>query len=352
MTSKQTTSTYFLLALALIALYFSYLIAKPFLNPVFVAVMIAIVFHPMHARIRARIRSRTRAALVSTILVLLALGVPSIALGVVVSREVGQLYQLLSQKSAAQGGWNPYVIHAFEGLVSWAGKWIDLEAIDLRGNLLRWLEQFSRFLFSFGTRIVSNTLSFIADAVIAFFTLFFLFREGGAMRAHLTRLVPLKGEQVERLFTGISASILANVYGCVAVGMAQGSLTFLAFWILGLPSPVIWGLVTALFSLVPVIGSAAVWGPAAIILLISGHWGKALILLGWGAAVVGQIDTLLRPYVISGTAKLHTLLVFFALLGGVQAFGVMGLFIGPVVVSITLVVLEMLQEANEQIPAS
>jgi predicted PurR-regulated permease PerM len=182
--------------------------------------------------------------------------------------------------------------------------------------------------------------------------LFFLFREGGLMRSRLERLVPLRAEQVERLFSGISNSIVANVYGCIAVGIGQGFLTSIAFWILGLPSPVLWGLVTALFSLIPIIGSAAVWGPAAIILLASGHWIKALIMLGWGAAVIGQIDSVVRPYVISGKAKLHTLLVFFALLGGVKAFGIMGLFIGPVVLSVSLVVLDMLQEANEQIPAN
>jgi predicted PurR-regulated permease PerM len=130
------------------------------------------------------------------------------------------------------------------------------------------------------------------------------------------------------------------------VGVAQGSLLSLAFWVLGLPSPVLWGLVTALFSLIPIIGSAAVWGPAVLILLIGGHWWKGLILLGWGAAVVAQVDSLVLPYVISGRAKLHTLLVFFALLGGVNAFGVMGLFIGPLVLSVTLVVLEMLREAS------
>jgi predicted PurR-regulated permease PerM len=103
-------------------------------------------------------------------------------------------------------------------------------------------------------------------------------------------------------------------------------------------------MVTALFSLVPIVGSAAVWGPAAIVLAISGHWVKALILLGWGAGVVAQADNVVRPYVISERANLNTLAVFFALLGGVKAFGVMGVFIGPVALSFTLVVLEMLRE--------
>ena len=120
----------------------------------------------------------------------------------------------------------------------------------------------------------------------------------------------------------------------------------LAFWVLGLPSPILWGVVTGLFSLIPIVGSAAVWLPAAIILAAGGHWWKSLILLVWGAAIVGQIDSFIRPYVISGRVKLHTLLVFFALMGGVKAFGVMGLFIGPVVLSVTLVLLQMLQESN------
>jgi predicted PurR-regulated permease PerM len=346
MERKQATTTIFLLALAATALYFCYVIARPFLSPVFLAVMMAIVFHPVHARIQAHIRGRNTAALISTILVLLALIVPAVGLGVVVSQEIRGLYQLLNERSAAQGGWNPYVMHAMERLAGWAGRYIDLSTLDLRGALLRWLEQISQSLLSWGAWAASNIISFVVDAVITFFTLFFLFREGGSMREHAATVVPLNAGQVERLFTGLSNSIVANVYGCLAVGLAQGSLTSLAFWVLGLPSPVLWGLVTALFSLIPIVGSAAVWGPAVILLVIGGHWWKALILLGWGAGVVGQIDTLVRPYVISERVKLHTLLVFFALLGGVEAFGVMGLFIGPVVLSVTLVVLEMLRETN------
>ncbi|MGC2195621.1 MAG: AI-2E family transporter [Terriglobales bacterium] len=346
MERKQAATTVFLLAVAAIALYFCYLIARPFLSPIFLAVMIAIVFHPVHVRVQARVRGRNTAALISTFLVLLVVVVPAVGLGVVVSQEIRGLYLLLNQKSAEQGGWNPYVMHAMERVLGWVGRYIDLSTLDLRGTLLRWLEQTSRFLLAWGAQVVSNIISFFVEAVIALFTLFVLFREGGSMKERAAAVLPLKSSQVERLFTGISDSIVANVYGCLAVGVAQGTLVSLAFWVLGLPSPVLWGVATVLFSLIPIVGSAAVWGPAVIILVVSGHWWKGLILLGWGAAVVGQVDSLVRPYVISERVKLHTLLVFFALLGGVQAFGVMGLFIGPVVLSVTLVVLEMLQETN------
>ena len=344
MERKQGVTALFLLVLAAIALYFCFLIIRPFLSPIFLAVMLAIVFHPVHIRIQARLRKRNAAALLSTILVILAFVVPAAGLGVVISRETSGLYQLLSERSTEQGGWNPYVMHAMERLVRWAGGYVDLSHLDLRGTILRWLEQISRYLFSWGAQVVGNFVSFIATAVIAFVTLFFLFREGAAAKEHVVEVLPLTRSQVERLFTGISNSIVANVYGVLAVGAAQGALATLGFWVLGLPSPVLWGMVTALFSLVPIIGSAAVWAPAAIILAVGGHWVKAMIMLGWGAGVVAQADNVVRPYVISQRANLSTLAVFFALLGGVQAFGVMGLFIGPVALSFTLVVLQMLRE--------
>ena len=344
MERKQAATAVFLLVLTVIALYFSYVIASPFLSPIFLALMLAIVFYPVHEQIQVRLRSRNGSALLSTVLVLLAFLVPATGLGIVISREATDLYQLLNQRSTEQGGWNPYVMHAMERLLNQIGQYVDLSQLDLRGSIMRWLEQISRYLLSWGAHVVGNFISFLGNAVVAFFTLFFLFREGGSTKDYVAAILPLTRDQVERLFTGISNSIVANVYGVLAVGASQGVLASLAFWALGLPSPVLWGVVTALFSLIPLIGSAAVWGPAVIILAVSGHWGKALILLGLGAGVIGQVDSLVRPYVISERAKLNTLLVFFALLGGVKAFGVMGLFIGPVVLSFTLVVLEMLRE--------
>jgi len=341
---KHVATTLFLAAMAVVALYFCFVITRPFLTPIFLAMMLAIIFYPAHVRIHARVRGRNAAALLSTTLVILAFLVPAIILGVIVSRETSGLYQLLNEKSTAQGGWNPYVMHALERLQNWAGKYIDVSHFDLRGTVMRWLEQLSRYLLSWGAHVVGNFVSFIANSVVVFFTLFFFFREGGSAKEHAAAVLPLTLGQVDRLFTEVSNSIIANVYGAVAVGVFQGALAALSFWILGLPSPVLWGLVTALFSLVPLIGSAAVWGPAVIVLLVGGHWIKALILLGLGAGVIGQVDSLVRPYVISEHAKMNTLLVFFALLGGVNAFGVMGLFIGPVVLSFTLVVLAMLHE--------
>jgi predicted PurR-regulated permease PerM len=142
----------------------------------------------------------------------------------------------------------------------------------------------------------------------------------------------------------ISPTVIANFYGSVAVAGLQGSLTGLAFWALGIDSPVLWGLITALFSLVPMVGSALVWVPASIVLLLTGHFVKALILLAAGVAVIGTVDNIVRPLIIGKTVRLHPLFVFFALLGGVRLFGVLGLFVGPVILSFTAALLMIVRE--------
>src|SRR4029077_1892853 len=148
MERKQAATTFFLLVLAAIALYFCYVITRPFLSPVFLAVMLAIVFYPVHLRLQARLRSRNAAALLSTILVLLAFLVPAVGLGVVIHRETSGLYQLLNEKRAAQGGWNPYVMHAMESLLSRLGRYVALSQLEVRGTVLRWLEQTSQYLLA------------------------------------------------------------------------------------------------------------------------------------------------------------------------------------------------------------
>lgn len=351
MATKQAT-TWFLIGVAGLALYLCYRIAEPFLNPIFAAVVLAIVFYPLHARIELFIRRSNVAATLSTILVMLVVAIPAVFLGVAVTRELGGLYKSLSEKSAAQGGLSPYLMHLMEAPFRLVGRYIDLSQLDVRSTLLGWVDQISRYLVAFGARAVSNIFSLVLASVVVFFTLFFLFRDGPKIQQRTAAVLPLSDQQARRFMKGVSETIIASVYGGVAVGFVQGSLTGLGFWVLGLSSPVVWGVAAALASLVPVVGTAMVWVPAVVVLIIGGHWIKALILVAWGAAVVAQIDAVVRPYVVSGRAKMHNLLIFFALLGGVQAFGIMGLFIGPVVVSVTIAVLDMLQEINVSSQAS
>jgi predicted PurR-regulated permease PerM len=343
---RKEANTWFLLALAAVALYLCYLVAEPFLNPIFAALVLAIVFYPLHTRIESRLRRPNMAAILSTILVLLIVAIPAAFLAMVVTGELGDLYHALSEKSAAQGGASPYLMHLLERPLHFLGRYIDFSRFDLRSTLLGWINQVSKYLVTFGATAVSNIFSLILAIVVAFFTLFFFLRDGPRIQHRVATLLPLTPQQSQTLLNRISETIVASVYGGIAVGLVQGSLTGLAFWVLGLPSPVVWGLVATMASLVPVVGTGMVWIPGAVVLLIEGHWVKSLILIGWGAAVVAQVDAVVRPYVVSGRAKMNNLLIFFALLGGVRAFGIMGLFIGPVVVAVAIAVLDMLREIN------
>jgi predicted PurR-regulated permease PerM len=343
--ARKAASLVCLLGLALVALYLCYLIAKPFFGPVLIAVMLGVVFYPLHARIRSFVHRPTLASLVSTFLVFLVATIPLMLLGTAVRDELRAVVQSL-RETGAEGGLNPHLAHWRNVFLERVGNYVDLGQFDLHAALLRWAEQASRYLLSIGTIVISNLFSFALNTVVVFFTLFFFFREGKGIRHTLSDLLPFDVEQTNRLFKGISETIVGNLYGSLAVGVAQGTLTGVAFWVLGLSAPVLWALATVLASLVPIVGSALVWVPASFVLIMTGHWIKALLLLVWGAAVVGQIDVVVRPWVVGAHVKVHTLLVFFALLGGAKAFGIIGIFVGPIILSFMLVLIDMLRTAS------
>jgi predicted PurR-regulated permease PerM len=137
----------------------------------------------------------------------------------------------------------------------------------------------------------------------------------------------------------------------LVIAVIQGVLGGLAFWVLGLPSPLLWGVVMIFLSMIPMAGAFIVWVPAAIYLAITGHWVSALILTVWGALVIGSIDNFLRPKLVGEKTRLHELLVFFSVLGGLQVFGVIGLVLGPVIVAITIALLDVLRHADGVSPA-
>ena len=128
--------------------------------------------------------------------------------------------------------------------------------------------------------------------------------------------------------------------------LIQGTLGTFIFWALGLPSPLLWGVVMFFLSMIPMAGSFLVWAPAALYLALTGAYVKAVILVGWGVLVIGTIDNFLSPRLVGKRARLHELLIFFAVLGGLQVFGVLGLVLGPVVVAITLALIEMVRQAH------
>jgi predicted PurR-regulated permease PerM len=283
-------------------------------------------------------------ALLSTLITVLLTVIPLVFLLLAISNELTGLYQSLAAKSAGAGGIVPYLLHGSERLSSWATQRFAIPALDLRGFLLSRVESISSSLLHFSANLANNIFSLVTNALIALVVLFFLFRDGDRLVAKLMEFLPMDPARISELQTRVTTTVNTNFYGNFVVGALQGTLTGISFWALGIDSPVLWGIAAALFSLVPFVGTAIVWGPAAIMLLLTGHVWKGVILLGLGTAVIGTIDNIVRPLIVHKGVRLHPILVFFSLLGGLRLFGVLGLFVGPVIVSVTAALLEMFKQ--------
>jgi predicted PurR-regulated permease PerM len=186
----------------------------------------------------------------------------------------------------------------------------------------------------------------VVQMFLVVFTMFYLFRDGAALRRALDDMLPLEHTQTRDVLARTREVIGATVYGVLVIALIQGVLGAFIFWVLGLPSPLLWGVVMFFLSMIPMAGAFLVWAPAALFLAVTGFWIKALILVGWGILVVGSIDNVLSPKLVGQRTRLHELLIFFSVLGGLEVFGVLGLVLGPVVVAITLALIEMVRQAN------
>jgi predicted PurR-regulated permease PerM len=202
--------------------------------------------------------------------------------------------------------------------------------------------------------IAGRTLGFLGGIVggviqmfFVIFTMYYLFKDGERIAEAVRDSLPVERTQAEALLTRTREVIDASVYGVVSVAVIQGTLGGLAFWALGVRSAIVWGVVMTFLSMVPMLGAFVVWVPVAIYLAVTGHITKAIILALWGTLVIGMIDNFLRPKLVGGRTKLHELLIFFAVLGGLQVFGVLGFVLGPVVLAIALALIDVFRTANE-----
>lgn len=342
--TKNRATVAFLMALTAIALYLCYVLVAPFVKPIMLSVILAIIFYPVHLKIRDLIRNRNVAAALSTAALIVLIAFPSFLLGRALVSGLHDIYDSLTESGVGRERLSVFLVHLFDRAIAWASHYIPISVPNLRGAILSQVEKAVASLLAVTAGLVGGLSSFGLNAFIAIFVLFFLMRDGRSILRRMTVVLPLRPDQVHRLFALVMETLHAIVYGTLAMAVIQGTLTGLAFWFLGLTSPVVWGLLATFLAALPIVGTTLVWFPAACMLLVSGHWIKGVILLIWGVAVVHPVDNILRPYLIGGRVKLSTLYVFFAVIGGLKAFGALGLFVGPLVLAITVALLTFLRK--------
>jgi predicted PurR-regulated permease PerM len=353
MTREQLFGAFFFAAF-LFLLYQFLIILSFFVGPLSWAALLAIIFFPAQQwLVRTTRRSEGLVAFLLTTLVILVVIVPTISLTTVLARESVDLYQELND--LAESGRLGEILERFHN--SAAGRiWARLMPmladwrIDPTDVALRASKAVSSFLAAQAPAAAANVLRYVASFFFTTFALFFFFRDGERMVRGLRDLIPMEPVHKDAILKRLYDTLSAVVQGALVTAAVQGVLAGIGFWIVGVRYAIVLGGATALLSLVPFAGPL-IWVSVDLYLLATGHYGQALVLLAWGVLVVGMADNFVRPLIIGGRTQIPTVYLFFGILGGLQAYGFLGIFLGPVLIAILVAFVQIYRERYADAPA-
>lgn len=305
----------------------------PFLPAIAWALALAIVFMPLQRWLEAKWNRPALAASASVTLAALIVALPAFFVMQRLVTEASKGADVIKTK-VESGEWRKSV--EAQPRIAPAAAWIE-KKIDVPGTV----QNITGWVTTTTGSVVKGTVVQLITFCVTFYILFYLLRDRHEALEALRSLSPLSREEMDHLFVRVTDTIHATVYGTLAVSVVQGFLGGMMFWFLDLPSPLLWGGMMGLLAVVPVLGAFVVWVPAAVFLVINGALGKAVILAVWGTVVVGGIDNVMLPFLVGNRLKQHTILAFISLVGGLMVFGPAGIILGPAVLTITLVLLEI-----------
>lgn len=322
----------------------------PLAGAVLWAMFIAIVFWPVHRRVQQRLArgGPSVAALITLVLIVLIVILPLAMTGASVVEQASVMVQ-----KVRSGEIQPvqYLQQVMDALPSWAQTILQrfglTDVPTMQQRLGELLGRSGQFITAGLLGIGQNTLDFLVAFFVMLYVLFFLLRDGKALSATIARHVPLEPAQTQRLLTQFVTVVRATVKGNIVVALIQGALGGLAFWVLGLPAPLLWGALMALLSLLPAVGAALVWLPVALYYLFTGQIWPALGLVAWGVLVIGLVDNVLRPILVGRDTRMPDYLVLVATVGGISLFGLNGFVIGPVIAAMFLVSWNLLTDVRD-----
>jgi predicted PurR-regulated permease PerM len=338
---------YFLIGALLGALVLTFYILKPFMAPLFLGAVFAVVLYPIYTRIRTRFGGREALASLATLVIaLILILIPTFLLGFQLVHEAQQLYGSY-QSGSAQESFTVFLGqagHIAEGYVPGAQN----SLANLSANLDTYMQSALTWIIQHFGVAFSSAAGIFLDLFLFFVALYFFLRDGEKLSRYLVQISPLSDRDDETILQRLQASVTSLVRGRLVISLAQGFLSGVGFLIFGVPNAVLWGLVAAIASIVPPIGTALVLAPAVAYLAFTSHIGAAIGLAIWGSLAVGLVDNLLAPYLMSQGLQLHPLLVLLSVLGGLEIFGPIGIFLGPLAMSLLLVLLSIYRDVSRR----
>jgi len=338
---KSVIPRVFLLALLVGIIYLCYLVFRPFLADIVVAGVLASILYPLYLKLTAFLKGRRKTAALIISLVVAALAIVPIANLIVYA--AGKLVEAYAHLSVfLSQGQMDVIVHS-KYLARFAGS-----DSAIRNYLLDALKQLNSWLIAGATGLIAGTTNFVFSLLLIILTMFFFLIDGEAMLKRLMRWTPLPNKYDQRLYQKFKNVSYSALLSTLLIGVAQGVLGGLGFWIAGLPA-FLGGIMIVIFSPVPYIGCGLIWFPSAIYLLFIGKIWQGIFLLAWGFAVISVIDNVIRAYVIKEKSQVHPIFIIFSILGGVAFFGFWGIIFGPLIISLAVTILHIYELEYEDV---
>jgi predicted PurR-regulated permease PerM len=340
---KNNINTSFFIGIILVVGFGVYLIFKPFLIAIFTGFVLSYLFRNWYEKINKLLKNKypSAASLATCIIILTLVLIPLFVILGLATSEVNELYK---KYQAGQFDLTiPLNNQSFlatnlgikNGKISLQSF---LEASQITSESVKDL---GNFLFSALKTVYQGTSNFVFTTFVAFFVLYYLFKDGEKLMKKIMALSPLPNSQEKLLLDNFINISRATLKGTLVIAVIQGLLLGLSFFISGVSSPTIWGILAAIFSIIPLVGPVFVWLPVGLFLLISGNIWQAIIVFSSGALIVSTVDNILRPKLVGDASSVHPLLVFLSTIGGLAVFGMLGFLIGPVIVVLFISLLKI-----------
>ena len=335
-----------LLLVIAVSLAFAWIL-WPFFSAVLWATVLAIVFAPLYRRILRSIGPHPNMAALATLLIIVTLVILPLSLTATsLVQEATSLYDKIQSGELNLG---TIFQQLRDALPAWLTNLLDRLGLTNLGavqdRLTDALKKGSQVIAAQALSIGQGAADFILGLLVMLYLLFFLLRDGRALSKRIQDALPLPPEQERALFSKFTTVIRATIKGSVFVAALQGALGGVIFWLLGLHAPVLWGVVMGLLALLPAVGAAVIWVPAAIYLLAIGAVWQGVVLLMFGAFVIGLVDNILRPLLVGKDTKLPDYVVLISTLGGLATFGLNGFVLGPVIAAMFIAAWDIFSES-------
>jgi predicted PurR-regulated permease PerM len=345
MEQQAIQRAWFLILLAIVTLAFLWL-TLDFIEPVFWAAVLAVIFDPLQRQLEGLLRGKkTLATLISLSVIVLVVFVPLILLGVAVSQEALNLYNRIQDGSVDLQKYVTSINPMLRDLSIRLG----IEPGSIQQRIYQAAGLAAQTIATQAVVVGQNLLSVVAKTALMLYLLFFFLRDGDDLLDVLGDAIPMGASRQRTLFSRFASVTRATLKGSLLIGLVQGALGGMLFFFLGLRAPMFWGVIMAMLSLLPLVGPALVWAPAAIFLILTGSVTKGIILAVGGAIVVGTVDNILRPIFVGRESRMPDYMVLLSTLGGLSVFGPAGFVAGPVLAALFLSVWDMFAQEQRSV---